>query len=76
MITTAQRLAALDAVLAVSEAIRTAGEIPAGTIYAMLCDRVGLEAFERMVKILVGSKMVQRRGDLLVWVGPHIEEAA
>ncbi len=35
--------AALALTLAVSEAIREAGSIPSGTLYAMLCDRVTID---------------------------------
>ena len=70
-----QLKAGLDAVFAVSEAIREAGEIPEGTLYAVLCGKMDMAAFERLVKILTGSGLVEKRAHLLRWVGPTLEAA-
>lgn len=67
-----QKLAFL-AVAAVTETIREAGRVAEGPLYAMLCDRMDLQAFERMVTIIVGTKLVKREGHELVWVGPVIQ---
>lgn len=64
--------AGLSVVLAVTEAIREAGEIPAGTLYAVLIGKVDLQGFERIVSIVTGSGLVEKRGDLLRWVGPEV----
>lgn len=64
--------AAFGVVVAITEAIREAKEIPAGTLYAVLCDKVDLAGFERIVGIITGSGMVEKRGDLLRWIGPEV----
>jgi hypothetical protein len=66
----AELLAALDVVRAVTEAIREAGEIPEGTLYALLMDRFDYPTFERMLALVLHSKLVTNEGHLLRWVGP------
>lgn len=67
-----QLKAGLNVVLAVTEAIREAGEIPAGTLYAVLMGNVDIAGFARIVSIVTGSGLVEKRGDLLRWVGPEV----
>ncbi|MEQ1862834.1 MAG: hypothetical protein ABMA13_23170 [Chthoniobacteraceae bacterium] len=55
--------------LAVSEAIRSLGEVPSGHLYARVMKYLPLEAYEAVIGILVGSGVVEKRGDLLVWKG-------
>lgn len=74
--TPAQVKAAFSATLAITEAIRECGQIPSGHLYARLCDRMSLEAFEKMTRLIVGSGLVEKRGDLLVWIGPVLERAS
>lgn len=64
--------AGLSVVLAVAEAIREAGEFPAGTLYAVLTGRVDIQGFDKIVSIITGSGLVEKRGDLLRWVGPEV----
>jgi hypothetical protein len=64
--------AAFQMVTAVTEAIREAGEIPAGTLYAVLMGRVDLAGFEKIVSIVTGAGLVEKRGDLLRWIGPAV----
>jgi hypothetical protein len=62
-----------NVIVAVTETIREAREIPAGTLYAALmqygCD---IEAFEKLIAIVTGSGLVEKRGNLLRWVGPEV----
>jgi hypothetical protein len=69
----AQTKAAFRVVVAVTDTIREAGRVAEGPLYAMLCDRMDLQAFERMVTIIVGTKLVRREGHELVWQGPVIQ---
>jgi len=72
-ITRAQLGPALDAVMTISEAIRTAGEIPAGVLYATLCGRMDLASFNGLVKVLQGAGLVERTpAHMLRWVGPVV----
>lgn len=71
METTQQQLkAGLGIIVAVTETIREAGEVPEGVLYATLMDRMDLAAFEKMVAIVVGSGLVTKQSHLLRWVGP------
>lgn len=67
-----QLKAGLDIILAVTEAIREAREIPAGTLYAVLMAKLDYQAFEKVVAIITGSGLVEKRGDVLRWVGPEL----
>lgn len=70
---------AIEMFAAVSQAIQAAGEIPAGHLYAALMTYgCTLENFNSIIRILSQSTppLVIRRGDLLVWNGPAVLEAA
>ena len=62
----------IEVLLAVCEAIRVAGEIPSGTLYAMLIGVVTIEAFETCLAILKGSGLVSVKGHVVRWVGPTV----
>ena len=55
---------------AIREAIDALGEVPAGHLYARLCDRLSLTDFNRLIGLLVSAGKVERRGDLLVSKNP------
>jgi hypothetical protein len=57
----------------VAEAIMDAGEIPSGHLYAAVMSHMTIEGYERCIGMLVAGKVVVKRGDLLVWVGPKRE---
>ena len=62
----------LNMIVAVTEAIREAGEIPEGTLYGVLVGKIELPAFEKMVAMIVNTGLVEKRGNLLRWIGPQI----
>lgn len=66
--------AGLNVVFAVTEAIREAHEIPAGTLYAVLMGRVDIHGFDKIVSIVTGSGLVEKRGDLLRWLGERVPQ--
>jgi len=72
MTTKEQLRAAVNTAAAVAEAIRTAGEIPAGHLYAVLCGSLSAGTFDSLIALLGQAKLVERRGDLLRWVGPEV----
>lgn len=75
-ITQAQTREGLRLILAVSETIREAGEIPSGHLYAMLLDRLTLNAYDAMIAILIRGKLVEQdRSHMLRWIGPEIGSA-
>ena len=68
---------ALMALKAIADAIRDAGEIPAGTLYAALMPHgCSLRSFKSIVGVLTddrhGTPLVIRRGDLLAWNGDAV----
>jgi hypothetical protein len=67
-----EMLAALDVATAALEAVREAGSMPAGHLYAMLCGSVSLGGFDALVESLGRAKLVKREGDLLRWIGPRV----
>lgn len=64
---------ALEMVFAVSEAIREAGEVPSGTLYAFLMGRVSLEGYNKIIGILKGAGLIKESNHLLAWTGPILE---
>jgi hypothetical protein len=70
--TSQQVKAAFNTVLAVTEAIREAKEIPAGTVYAALVGRVDLQGFQKILSIIKGAGLIEERTHLLRWIGPQI----
>ena len=66
-----RRQAALNAVLAVAEAIRELKETPSGPLYAALMAKLSYEDYEATIQILVNAKLVRRGHDhMLTWIGP------
>jgi hypothetical protein len=59
--------AALGVLQAVAGAVKEAGEIPAGHLYAMVMGHLDLPTFNRIVDTLTRAAVIVRRGDLLVW---------
>jgi len=71
-VTKEQLKAGFSAIVAVTEAIREAGEIPEGTLYTVLLGHCSIEAFEKMVRMIVNTGLVEKRGNLLRWIGPEV----
>jgi hypothetical protein len=63
-------LAALKIAAAIAETIREVGEVPSGTLYAQLCDRMSLEAYEGFIRALKAAGLVSESAHLLTWTGP------
>ncbi len=61
-------------VAAVAESIREAGEIPSGTLYAMLIDRVDITGYESIIRVLKNADLIEEKGNLLRWIGPEISK--
>ncbi len=77
MNTTKQQVAsAVNATLALAEAIRQLKQVPAGTLYAQLMPVMDLDQFNALIRILVNAGLVrQDQSHLLTWIGPVIEPA-
>ncbi len=74
MNTTKQQVAsAVNATLAVAEAIRQLKQVPAGNLYAQLMPVMDLDQFNALLRILANAGLVkQDQSHLLTWVGPDI----
>lgn len=68
--TAADLKAAFAVTLALTEAIREAGEVASGTIYAMVCGKMDLQAFEAMIRTIKNTGLVTETAHLLKWTGP------
>lgn len=62
--------AAFQITAAVCEAIREAGRMPSGTLYAMCMGRMDIETYNKLVTTIKRTGLVEERGHELVWVGP------
>jgi hypothetical protein len=62
--------AAFEVVAAITEIIRTSGEVPSGELYAYLMDKMSLETYNRILSTIKSSGLVVEKNHLLVWVGP------
>ena len=67
--------------ITMSEAIRAAGQIPSGVLYAMMMGQISLEVYESILDRLVGAGLIRDTGGtrpmpthLLTWIGPRIRE--
>jgi hypothetical protein len=66
----------IDTIHAIAEAIRTAGEVPSGHLYAQLMGVLDLETYTAIIAMLKRSGLVAEHGHLLTWTGPQLEKAA
>lgn len=67
-----QLKSAFTMLTAVSEAIREAGRIPSGTLYAVLMGKVDIAGYEKTIGLLKGAGLVEERSHELIWIGPRI----
>ena len=57
---------------AILEAIREAGRLPSGLIYAGLIEKfpgMSLEIYQRMEETMIETGLVRKEGDILIWTG-------
>jgi hypothetical protein len=71
--TNAQVSRAFAVCAAVAEAIREAGELPSGQLYAILMSQVDLSGYESMIRTLKGTGLVEERANVLRWIGPKFD---
>jgi len=69
--------AGLQTIMAVADSIRELGEVPSGTLYAVLMGKLSLEGFNKVLGILKNAGLVtETEGHLLRWTGPAKEVKA
>ena len=74
MATTNEQLGGAVAILAVmAEAIRAAGSMPSGHLYALVLGRMTLADYEVAIGILKRARLVEESAHVLTWTGPRIE---
>jgi hypothetical protein len=56
--------------IAMTEAIRTKGEIPSGELYATVMGTMDIHTYNAILSKIKGSGLVVEKNHLLVWVGP------
>lgn len=66
-----QAKAAVMLLMTVRDAIKEAGSIPSGTLYAMLnAHGMSLPAYERIIALLIEAGVVRRdKSHMLHWIG-------
>lgn len=55
---------------AVSEAIRDAGRVPSGTLYAAVMGMMTLTTYQRILDLLKEAKLIKEEAHELIWIGP------
>ena len=74
MITSTQ--AAILVMVAIGQAVKDAGTIPAGSLYAAVCDHLSLVDFEICIGKLREAGLIRQTGLLLKWIGPGHDDWA
>jgi hypothetical protein len=62
-----QLVAGLDMLRALAATVKELGEVPSGQLYAHVMDRMTLPTYEKAIGLLIGSTIIVKRGDVLVW---------
>ena len=70
MTMTSQEAAAVLAVQAIAEVIRSLGAVPSGHLYARLMDKLTLEQYTALIDLLKRMGLVTEKNHLLRWVEP------
>jgi len=67
--TTPQDRAAVQAAMAIAEAIKGLGSVPSGHLYARLMGHMSLSTYNTIIDFLKRNNVVKESGNLLTWVG-------
>lgn len=68
---------AIKVLVAVSEAVRGAGQVPSGVLYAALVGVVDLPTYEWVLGKLIGAGLIKVEANHLIrWVGPVLQSEA
>lgn len=63
--------AAMNAVVALTEAIRQLKQVPSGHLYAQVMGVMSIDQYEALITIILRTGLVERdQSSLLRWVGP------
>jgi hypothetical protein len=68
--TAEEKKAAIGVLMAVGEAIRDFGSVPSGELYAFLMDKLTLDQYNNVIRILKNAGLIKEEAHLLTWSGP------
>jgi hypothetical protein len=71
-VTRAQVAATQLMTLAIAEAIREARQIPSGTLYAAVCDKIDIGGYETVIRTLKNAGLVSEEAHMLRWTGREV----
>lgn len=55
---------------AIASAVKEAGQIPSGHLYAAVMGRIGLPLYNRIIEMLIRERLIRREpSHLLIWIG-------
>ena len=57
-------------IAAIAEAVRDLKEVPSGTLYAHLCGKLDISAYESALGVLTRARLIEVKSHLIRWVGP------
>lgn len=60
---------AFDLVVAMAGIVKSKKEIPSGHLYAMVMGTFNLDEYQKIEGFLLHTGLVEKKGDLLKWVG-------
>lgn len=66
-----ERQAALLAVCAVADAIKSLGSVPNGELYARVMGYVTLRTYEGIISALKQAGLISESSNVLTWTGPR-----
>ena len=73
MATKEQVQSSLNALLAITEAIRGLKRVPSGELYSTCMGHMDLATFESFIGRLTRMGMVKEESHELIWIGPEID---
>jgi len=59
--------AAFNTLQTLAEMIRAVGSIQSGVLYAQVCGIMNLQTYEKVIGLLVDSKVIRKDAHLLTW---------
>jgi hypothetical protein len=70
MLTDQQREVATDLLTLFARVIREAGSqgIPSGVLYAMICDKLSLRAYQNVILLLKRMNLITEKYNVLYWL--------
>ncbi len=58
---------ALNVLMALADAVKEAGSIPSGHLYAAICGKIDLNGYKSAIETLKRAGVIREQGHLLIW---------